>query len=181
MSFSLIVFNFILCIFETMAGWIDVHAQFNGRESQRLKVRCLSVTLRGLKDQLNEFNQGVNPRDTRRVEYVRYKCPTLDDGRVSFTWMELTNDENVKSMFWEHNMFKWIDMRVTLLKSTEDIIKSLILPEDHDLVRKCTFQLQQLSSSGWGNSNLLNGRTRAFVRHFHCSFQKIKFLLDWFK
>jgi len=63
------------------------------------------VTLRGLKDQLNEFNQGVNPRDTRRVEYVRYKRPTLNEGRVSFTWVELTNDENVKSMFWEHNMF----------------------------------------------------------------------------
>ncbi|KEH33793.1 hypothetical protein MTR_3g452940 [Medicago truncatula] len=23
-----------------MAGWIDVHAQFNGGEPQRLKVRC---------------------------------------------------------------------------------------------------------------------------------------------
>jgi len=82
-----------------MAGWIDVHAESNGGESQRLKVRCLGVTLRGLKDQLNEFNQGVNPRDTRRVELVRYKRPTLDKGRVSFTWVELKNDENVKSMF----------------------------------------------------------------------------------
>ena len=54
--------------------------------------------LRGLKDQLNEFNQGVNPRDTRRVKYVRYKRPTLDEGRVSFTWVKLTNDENVKIM-----------------------------------------------------------------------------------
>jgi len=65
MSFSLIVFNFLLCRFEAMVGWIDVHAQFNSGEPQRLKVRCLGVTLRGLKDQLNEFNQGVNPRDTR--------------------------------------------------------------------------------------------------------------------
>jgi len=98
--------------------------------SQRLKVRCLGVTLRGLKDELNEFNQGVNPGDTRRVEYVRYKRPTLDEGRVSFGWVELTNDENVTSMFLEHNMFQWIDMRVTLLRSTEDIIKSLIPPKD---------------------------------------------------
>jgi len=113
-----------------MVGWIDVHAEFNGGAPQRLKVRCLDVTLRDLKDQLNEFNQGVNPRDTRRVEYVRYKRPTLDEGRVSFTWVELKNDENVTSMFWEHNMFQWIDMRVTLLRSTEDIIKSLIPPED---------------------------------------------------
>ena len=29
-------------------------------------------------------------------------------------------------------MFHWIDMRVTLLRSTEDIIKSLIPPEDRD-------------------------------------------------
>jgi len=88
-----------------MAGWIDVHAEFNGGEPQRLKVPCLGVTLRGLKDQLNEFNQGVNPKDTRRVKYVRYKRPALVDGRVSFTWVELTNDENMKSIFWEHVMF----------------------------------------------------------------------------
>jgi len=105
MSFSLIIFNFKLCRFETMVGWIDVHAEFNGREPRRLKVRSLGVTLRGIKDQLNEFNQGVNPRDTRRVELVRYKHPMLDEGRVSFTWVELKNDENVKSMFWEYNMF----------------------------------------------------------------------------
>ena len=55
--------------------------------------------------------------DTRRVEYVRYKRPTLDEGRISFSWVELTNDENVTSMFWEHNMFQWIDMQVTLLRS----------------------------------------------------------------
>ena len=88
MSFSLIIFNFLFCRFEAMAGWIDVHPQFNGGEPQWLKVSvpwCLGVTLRGLKDQLNEFNQGVNPRDTRRVKYVRYKHPTLDEGRISFT------------------------------------------------------------------------------------------------
>jgi len=123
MSFSLIVFNFLLCRFEAMARWIDVHAQFNGGEPQRL---------RGLKDELNEFNQGVNPGDTRRVEYVRYKCPTLDEGKVSFSLVELMNNENVTSMFREHIMFQWMDMRVTLLRSTEDIIKSLIPPKDHD-------------------------------------------------
>jgi len=133
MGFSLNIFNFLLCRFEAIiVGWIDVHAKFNGGEPQRLKVRCLGVTLRGLKDQLNEFNQGVNPRDTRRVNYVRYKRSTLDEGRVSFTWVELTNDENVKSMFWEHNMFQWIDMWVTLLRSIEDIINSLIPPENCD-------------------------------------------------
>jgi len=56
-----------------MADMFDVQTQFNDGESQRLKVRHLGVTLRGIKDQLNEFNQGVNPEDTRRVEYVWYK------------------------------------------------------------------------------------------------------------
>ena len=101
MSFSLIVFNLLLCRFEAMSDMFDIHAQFNGGEPQRLKVRCLSVMLRGLKDELNEFNQGVNPRDTRRVEYVWYKRPTLDNRGISFSWVELTNDENVTSMFWE--------------------------------------------------------------------------------
>ncbi|RHN69001.1 hypothetical protein MtrunA17_Chr3g0120051 [Medicago truncatula] len=40
-------------------------------------------------------------------------------------------------------------MLVTLLRSTEDIIKSLIPPEDRHLVsNECTFHLQQLCSSG---------------------------------
>jgi len=87
-----------------MADMFDIQAQFNGGEPQRLKVRYLGVMLRGLKDQLNEFNQGVNPRDTRKVKYVRYKRPTFDDGRISLSWMELANDNDVTNMFWEHNM-----------------------------------------------------------------------------
>ena len=115
-----------------MTDMLDVHAQFKGGEPQRLKVRHLGFTLRGIKDQLNEFNQGVSPEDTRRVEYVRYKRSTLDDGRISFSWIELTNDDNVRRKFWEHNMFQWIDMRVMLLRSTENIINSLVPPEDRD-------------------------------------------------
>jgi len=75
---------FSLYFGHTVIG-ILVHAQFNGVEPQRLKVRHIGVTLRGIKDQLNEFNQGVNPGDTRKVEYVRYKRPTLDNGRISFS------------------------------------------------------------------------------------------------
>ena len=132
MSLSLIVFNLLLCGFEAMTDMFDVQAQFNGRELQRLKVRYLGVTLRGLKDQLNEFNQGVNPRYTRRVENVRYKRPTFDDGRILFNWVELMNDDVVTIMFWEHNMLPWIDMCVRLLRSFEDILNSLIPPEDRD-------------------------------------------------
>ena len=117
-----------------MTDMFDVQAQFNGGYPQRLKVWYLGVTLRGLKDQLNEFNQGVNLVDTRRVEYVRYKRSTFDDGRISFSWVELTNDDDVTSMFWEHIMLPRINMCVTLLRSTEDILNSLIPLEDRDLV-----------------------------------------------
>ncbi|AES78246.1 40S ribosomal S10-like protein [Medicago truncatula] len=51
-----------------MIDMFNVQAQFNGGEPRRMKIRYLGVTLRGLKDQLDEFNQGVNPVDTRRVE-----------------------------------------------------------------------------------------------------------------
>ena len=33
------------------------------------------------------------------------------------------------SIFCQHNMFPWINMFVTLLRSYEDSLKSLILPE----------------------------------------------------
>ena len=64
-EFFIDCFNFLLCRFETMVGWIDVHAQFNGGEPQKLKVRCLGVTLKGLKDQLNEFKQGESTPETQ--------------------------------------------------------------------------------------------------------------------
>ncbi|KEH44097.1 40S ribosomal S10-like protein, putative [Medicago truncatula] len=93
--------------------------------------------LKDLKDQLNEINQGLNPGDTRRVEYVWYERPTLNEGKVSFSRLELMNDNDMKSMFsifWQHHLFPWIDMYVTLLRSSEDILKSLILLEPEDYV-----------------------------------------------
>jgi len=49
------------------------------------------------------------------------------------------------------------------------------------LHRECTFRPQELSSSRWGNSNLPNDKSSAFVRHSCFSFKKIKFLLGWFR
>jgi hypothetical protein len=71
------------------------------------------------------------------VEYICYERPTLNEGRISFSRIELTNDDEMRSMFsifWQHNMFPWIDMYVTLLRSPEDIFNSLILPEPEDYV-----------------------------------------------
>ena len=72
------------CRFETMVDYFKVCIRFNGGNPQMFKVRYINITLKGLKDQLDEINQGLNPGDTRRVEYIWYECPTLDDGRITF-------------------------------------------------------------------------------------------------
>jgi hypothetical protein len=86
-----------------------------------------------MKYQLNEINQGLNHGDTRWVEYVWYERPSFDsEGRLTFSRHELMNND-VRSMFFifgQHNMFLRIEMDATLLRSPEDILKSLILPDD---------------------------------------------------
>ena len=61
----------------------SVCIRFNGGNPRMFKVRYINVTLKDLKDQLYEINQGLNPRDTRRVKYIWYEHPTLDDGRIT--------------------------------------------------------------------------------------------------
>jgi len=114
-----------------MTNLLSVWIRFNGGNPQMFKVRYI----KGLKDQLDEINQGLNPEDTRRVEYIWYERLVLDEGRITFSRLELMNDDDVRNMFsifWQHNMSPWIDMFVTLLRSPEDILNSLILPEDYD-------------------------------------------------
>ena len=129
------LFNFLWCRFETMTDLFSSTIRFNGGNHQMFKVRYINVMLKGLKDQLDEINQGLNPGDTRRVKYILYERPTLDDGRITFSRLELKKDDDMRSMFsifWQHNMYPWIDMFVTLLRSTEDILNSLIPPEYRD-------------------------------------------------
>jgi len=129
------LFNFLWCRFETMTYLFNVSIGFRGGNHQMFKVRYINVTLKGLKDQLDEINQGLNLGDTRKVEYIWYEHPTLDDGRITFNRLELKNDDDVKSIFsifWQHNMFPWMDMFVTLLRSPEDILNNLIPLEDCD-------------------------------------------------
>jgi len=82
--------------FDTMTDLLSVSIRFNDENPQMFKVRYINVTLKGLKDQLDEINQGLNPKDTRRVEYIWYERPTLDDGRITFSRLELKNDDDVK-------------------------------------------------------------------------------------
>jgi len=88
------------------------------------------VTLKKLKDQLNEINQGFNPGDTRRVEEVQYGRP----GLLQSNKIMLTEHGWVRSMFFvfrQHRMFPRIEMDVMLLRLLEDIIKSLIMSQDY--------------------------------------------------
>jgi len=83
-----------------------------------------------MKDQLNEINQGLNPRDTRRVKDLQYARP----GYLQSEKIMLTDDDCVRSMFSiyrQHRMFPRIEMEATLLRSPGDILKSLIMPQDY--------------------------------------------------
>jgi len=114
------LFIFLWCRFETMTYLFSTQVRFNGGNPQLFKVQYINVTLKGLKDQLKEIDQRLNPRNTRRVEYVWYERPTLNEGRISFSRQELMNEDDTASMFsffWQHNMFSWIVMYVTLLRS----------------------------------------------------------------
>jgi len=44
-----------------MTDLFSVCIRFNGGNPHLFKVRSINVTLKGLKDQLNEINQGLNP------------------------------------------------------------------------------------------------------------------------
>ena len=116
-----------------MTDRFDISVRFNGGNPQMFKVWYINVTLKGLKDQLDEIKQGLNPSDTRRVKSIWYKCPTLDNGRITFCRLELKNDDDVRSMFsifW--HMVPLIDMFVVLQRSTEEILNSLMPPEYRD-------------------------------------------------
>jgi len=101
---------------------------FNGGNLNKLFEVRVDVTLKDLKDQLDDdINQRLNPRDTRRVKYVWYELPSFDDGRITFSRSKLKNDEDVRKMFsifGQCSMFPTIEMDALLLRSPEDILKS---------------------------------------------------------
>jgi len=49
-----------------MADSVNVCIRFNSGNPQIYKVGYINVTLKGLKDQINEINQELNIGDTRR-------------------------------------------------------------------------------------------------------------------
>jgi len=122
------LFNFLWCRSDTVDNLFSAQVRFNGGNSYLFKVWD-DVTLKDLKDQLNEINQRLNPGDTRKVEDVQYgRFGLLQSDKIM-----LKSDDCVRSMFSvfrQHLMFLMIEMDATLLRPPEDILKSLILPYD---------------------------------------------------
>jgi len=91
---------------------------FNVGKPNLLRVR-FDVTLVDLKDQLDQINQQLNRRDTRKMDGVWYRRSSIDTvGRLQFSQMMLKNDEDVRNMFTifgQHNMFSTIVLNVSLL------------------------------------------------------------------
>jgi len=140
------LFNFLWCRFETMTDLFTVCVRFNGGNPQMFKVWYINVTL-------DEINQRLNPGDTKSVKYIWYEPPMLDDGRITFSRLELKNDDDVRSMFsifWQYIMVSLIDMFVTLQRSTEDILNSLIPPEDCDWVGNAPSNYNNCLTSEFG-------------------------------
>jgi len=99
---------------------------------------CNGVTLSGLKDELDQINRQLNHRDTRRVVGVEYQCPVSDSaGSLRFSRMKLTNDD-VRTMFsvcGQHSTRRPIEMDASLVRSAEQILKSLIWPKNYEEIR----------------------------------------------
>ncbi|KEH22879.1 hypothetical protein MTR_7g461370 [Medicago truncatula] len=70
---------------------------------------------------------------------VEYRCPLSDSaGSLRFVWMKLTNDDDVRTMFsvfGQHNTRGPIKLDASLVRSAEQIKKSLIRPRNYEEIR----------------------------------------------
>jgi len=112
---------------------------YNGRTPHHLFRIRNDVTLSGLKDELDQINHQLNDRDTRRVVGVEYRCPLFDSaGSLRFSRMKLTNDDGVRTMFsvfGQHSTRGPIELDASLVRSAEQILKSLIRPRNYEEIR----------------------------------------------
>jgi len=112
---------------------------YNGGTPPHLFRIRNDVTFSGLKDELNQINRQLNHRDTRRVVGVEYRCPLSDSaGSLRFSWMKLTNDDDVRTMFsvfGQHSTRGPIELNALLVRSVEQILKSLNRPKNYEEIR----------------------------------------------
>ncbi|CAJ2637261.1 unnamed protein product [Trifolium pratense] len=96
-------------------------------------------TFDGLKQQLNQLYRIVNNRnDNRTVSSLTYRKPSIDfDGRFTSTDMMLENNDDMQTMFSIFEQYSTrgpIELDVTLTRSVETILASLVRPEDPNYV-----------------------------------------------
>ena len=106
---------------------------YNGETPPHLFRIRNNVTLSALKDELGQINCQLNHRDTRRVVGVEYQCPLPDSARsLRFSRMKLTNDDDMRTMFsvfGQHSTRGPIELDASLVRSAEQILKSLHRPK----------------------------------------------------
>jgi hypothetical protein len=120
---------------------------YNGKKPPHLfKIRT-DVILSGLKSQLNEINLELNRRDTQRVDGVEYRRPSTDSsGSLRFIRMKLMNDDYVRTMFsifCQYSIRGPIELDASLVRSVEEILKSLIRPRNYEEIRAILEALEE--------------------------------------
>ncbi|AES66906.1 hypothetical protein MTR_2g083240 [Medicago truncatula] len=112
---------------------------YNGGTSPHLFRICNDLTFSGLKDELDQINRQLNHIDTSRVVVVEYRCPLSDStGSLRFSRMKLTYDDDMRTMFSvfrQHNTRGPIELDVSLVRSAEQILKSLHRPRNYEEIR----------------------------------------------
>jgi len=116
-----------------------VTVYYNGGTPPNLFKIHNDVTLSGLKDELDQINCQLNHKDTRRVVDVEYQCSLSDSARsLRFSRMKLTNDDNVRTMlsvFGQHSTRGPIELDASLVRSVEQILKSLHRSRNDEEIR----------------------------------------------
>ncbi|RHN72166.1 hypothetical protein MtrunA17_Chr2g0284721 [Medicago truncatula] len=112
---------------------------YNGGTPPHLFRILDDVTLSGLKDELDRINRQLNHKDTRRVVGVEYRCPLSDSaGPLRFSRMKLKNDDDVRTMFsvfGQQSTRGPIELDASLVKSAEQILKSLHQTRNYEEIR----------------------------------------------
>jgi len=112
---------------------------YNGGTPPHLFRIRNDVTLSGLKDELDQINCQLNHRETRRVVGVEYRCPLSDSvGSLWFSQMKLRNNDDMRtifSIFSQHCTRGPIELDASLVRSVEQILKSLNRPRNYEEIR----------------------------------------------
>jgi hypothetical protein len=103
---------------------------------------AVDSTLSDLNQQLDEINRCCNNRnDDRNVTSVDYRKPSIrSDGSITFSKMQLKNDDDVRTMFSIYSQYSTkgpIELDAKLTRSVDAILANLKHPEDED----CTVNL----------------------------------------